>query len=183
MAIYHPNIANQASIGFNLGGSNAQSFENFNTPEDPDYTYAYWVWHPHVTNDPFNNPTGENDPGYYILVNTEFWPLLNFTGGPSGGIDVVSNNTIPERFSLHQNYPNPFNPTTNIRFDVSRQTPVTLKVYNIVGQLVATLINGDEFNAGSYTVRWDASNLASGMYIYHIEAEGKTGSMKMLLLK
>jgi hypothetical protein len=183
MAIYHPNITAGSSIGFNIGGSNAQSFENFNNPDDPDYTYSYWVWYPHVPNEPFTNPTGENDPGYYILVNSDYWPILTFSTGPSGGIEITPGNNIPEEFTLHQNYPNPFNPTTNIRFDVSKQSPVTLKIYNVVGQLVATLINNEIFDAGTYTVRWNAADLASGMYIYHLEAEGRTSSMKMMLLK
>jgi hypothetical protein len=85
MAIYHPNITAGSSIGFNIGGSNAQSFEGFG--EDEDHTYTYYTWYPHVPNDPYANPTGEHDPGYYSLVTTAYWPILKFT--PGGDEDIV----------------------------------------------------------------------------------------------
>ena len=75
---------------------------------------------------------------------------------------------IPNRFSLSQNYPNPFNPTTNIGYRIADAGLVTLKVYNVLGQRVATLVNKVE-QPGSYRVQFNASNLASGVYIYRIE--------------
>lgn len=94
---------------------------------------------------------------------------------------------IPDEFRLAQNYPNPFNPTTNINFDLPKDSPVKLKVYNAIGQEVATIV--DEFqNAGYHSVVWNGRNeanvqLPSGFYIYRIEAGDFVQSRKMILLK
>jgi hypothetical protein len=78
--------------------------------------------------------------------------------------DVTSDELIPREFALHQNFPNPFNPTTTIRYALPQPSRVTLKVYNILGQHVATLVNS-EVLAGYHEVRFDASRLASGVYL------------------
>lgn len=88
-----------------------------------------------------------------------------------------------ETFSLEQNYPNPFNPTTNIRFNLPNAADVTLTVYNVLGQKVATLLNNKKFTVGSHSVAFDARNLASGVYIYRIEAGTFSQSKKMMLIK
>ncbi len=89
---------------------------------------------------------------------------------------------VPASYQLHQNYPNPFNPTTVISFSLPKASNVTLKVYNALGQEVATLIN--EFKAAqTHTVEFNASNLASGVYIYKLEAENFSVSKKMVLMK
>ena len=85
-------------------------------------------------------------------------------------------------FSLAQNYPNPFNPSTQIDFSIPQQSNVQLKVYNTLGQVVATLVNGN-LSAGSHSVNFDARNLASGMYIYRLSAGNYTSVKKMMLLK
>jgi hypothetical protein len=79
---------------------------------------------------------------------------------------------VPKQFSLFQNYPNPFNPSTNIEFDLPKTGDVTLKIFNILGEEVTTLVS-DRLNAGSYSYEWDASNLASGLYLYRLS----TGSL------
>ncbi len=89
---------------------------------------------------------------------------------------------MPNKFQLHQNYPNPFNPTTTISFDLPEQSHVTLTVYNILGQKVATLIN-EVKQAGSYKETFDASSLSSGVYIYKLSAGKFTNSKKMILVK
>jgi hypothetical protein len=91
---------------------------------------------------------------------------------------------IPRDFALHQNYPNPFNPTTSISFDLPEASHVTLDVYNIMGQKVATL--ADEYmDAGTHSVDWTAgsSTAASGIYFYRIKTGSYTDSKKMMLLK
>jgi len=85
-------------------------------------------------------------------------------------------------FSLEQNYPNPFNPTTNIRYQVSSNTQVSLKVYDVLGNEVATLVN-DYREAGSYEVNWNASNLSSGIYFYKLQSSSFVDTKKMILLR
>ncbi|MBU1919694.1 T9SS type A sorting domain-containing protein, partial [bacterium] len=89
--------------------------------------------------------------------------------------------TITE-YALHQNFPNPFNPETSIAFDVVESGFVTLSVYNVLGQEVASLVNGT-MDAGRHVVSFDAANLTSGLYLYRMEANGFTAQMKMVLMK
>ena len=86
------------------------------------------------------------------------------------------------QFSLSQNYPNPFNPTTMIEYSIPQNSFVTLKVYNVLGQEVASLVNQEQ-KASNYAVNFDASRLASGMYFYKIQAGSYSLTKKMLLLK
>ena len=102
-----------------------------------------------------------------------------------GSATSVSENTsqAPAIFNLAQNYPNPFNPSTNIQFTVPTEGKATLKVFNTLGQEVATLFNG-EAAAGTYhQVEFNASNLPSGTYFSRLEFDGKVQLKKMLLLK
>ena len=71
----------------------------------------------------------------------------------------------PNTFALLQNYPNPFNPTTNLRFTIGNPQEVTLKIYDVLGEEITTLVH-EKLGAGSYTVRWKASNYSSGVYFY-----------------
>ncbi|MDT3695163.1 MAG: T9SS type A sorting domain-containing protein [Ignavibacterium sp.] len=90
--------------------------------------------------------------------------------------------TGPKEFKLEQNYPNPFNPTTRIRYQVSSLSEVSLKVYGILGSEAATLVN-EKQEPGYYEVSWDASNLASGVYIYRLQAGSFISTKKMIVLK
>jgi len=89
---------------------------------------------------------------------------------------------IPEGFKLSQNYPNPFNPSTNIEFAIPVKNNVSLKVYNVHGQEVAVLANG-EYTAGTYMVNWNASEMSSGVYFYTIQTGSFTQTKKLLLVK
>ncbi len=93
-----------------------------------------------------------------------------------------NNNELPSNFTLSQNYPNPFNPTTIINYSIPKAQMVTLRIYNILGQEVTTLVNQEQ-SAGNYKVTFDASNLASGVYFYSFKSGNFTSVKKMMLLK
>ncbi len=96
--------------------------------------------------------------------------------------DVGDNDSVELKFELSQNYPNPFNPSTTIRYSVPTNGLVTLKVFNILGQEVKTLVNTVQ-NAGFHQISFDASQLASGVYIYRLSSGNFVNTKKMLLLK
>jgi hypothetical protein len=98
------------------------------------------------------------------------------------GITGVNNIIIPKEFALYQNYPNPFNPLTTIRYDIPLGTNVLIKIYDIIGSEVTTLVN--EFkNPGNYEIKYDAGKMASGIYFYKIQAGSFTKTNKLILLK
>jgi hypothetical protein len=98
------------------------------------------------------------------------------------GIEDFMSNVIPTKFSLAQNYPNPFNPTTTIIYGLRERTIVELKVYDVLGREIETIVNGEQ-NAGYYEIEFDASRLASGIYFYRLQAGNFIETKKMLLLK
>ena len=106
----------------------------------------------------------------------------NLSDFPTAIRILVNETVIPEDFSMLQNYPNPFNPTTTIQFNLPKDAAVKLTIYNIMGQEVATLVNGLHV-AGIHKVQWDASSLPSGMYIYRFEAGSTVSNKRMMLLK
>jgi len=101
----------------------------------------------------------------------------------SGTTSVTFGETVtPASFTLEQNYPNPFNPSTNIRYALPSAGAVTLKVYDLIGREVATLVNGFQ-PSGQYTVSFNASSLASGVYLYRLETGASSQVRKMVLMK
>ena len=113
--------------------------------------------------------------------------------GTTNPIGIEHNgNEIPERFALGQNYPNPFNPTTTIRFSIppmegDRGRIVALKIYNLLGQEVAVLVN-EQLETGIYKVVWDANDFSGGVYLYEFNVVSQTKSVfkdvkKMVVLK
>jgi hypothetical protein len=88
----------------------------------------------------------------------------------------------PGLFVLHQNYPNPFNPTTNIKFELPTHSFVSINVYNVLGQLVVTLVN-EEKQGGTYNIMFDASHLSSGVYFYRIQTKSFIETKKFILLR
>jgi hypothetical protein len=101
-------------------------------------------------------------------------------GGSATGISPVT--TIADSYSLSQNYPNPFNPTTNIKFAIPQSGLVTLKIYNMLGKEVSTLVSSN-LSAGTYSYDFNASNLASGVYFYKLETANFSEVKKMSLIK
>jgi len=95
---------------------------------------------------------------------------------------VENTETMPNNFELSQNYPNPFNPTTQIKYSVKDRANVSIKIYNTLGQQVAELVNETK-NPGVYTVNFNASDLASGVYIYQMNAGSFSAAKKLMLLK
>lgn len=121
---------------------------------------------------PFDNDAGWRDPSKWMYT----W---------LGNTDVISTDVkdeLPLQYSLDQNYPNPFNPTTQIKYSIAKAGVVTLKIYDILGRQVADLVNRHQ-EAGKYTVDFNASRLASGVYIYRIESNSFNSVKKMMLIK
>ncbi|MBI5472968.1 MAG: T9SS type A sorting domain-containing protein [Ignavibacteriae bacterium] len=103
----------------------------------------------------------------------------------TGNLLTVKRNDGPTTFSLGQNYPNPFNPITTIRFTIPVGTghvPSLLKVYDVLGREVATLVN-EEKEPGTYTVQWNAAGFASGVYFYQLKSGSSIISKKLVYLK
>ncbi len=136
-------------------------------------------------------PTSNNDMIYMMIpvgdIPTvplqEVWAFrADSTGFP---FPVSADNPregLPREFTLHQNYPNPFNPSTNIQFDLVRAGEVSLKVFDVTGREVATLVDGT-MTAGAHVVSFDGNSLASGVYFSRLEMNGISMSRKMVLLK
>ncbi|MCK4894809.1 MAG: T9SS type A sorting domain-containing protein, partial [Calditrichia bacterium] len=106
---------------------------------------------------------------------------------PKDSVDILvgiehEHSQIPKEYYLYQNYPNPFNPSTTIEFDLPKTSQVTIKIFNILGEEVATLVSG-KLSADSYSSDWEARDLASGVYLYRLEAEGFVQTKKMILMK
>ncbi len=139
-----------------------------------------------------SQPTTIN--GVLRLMAGELDNTIPFTLGPNGSISYEGGRLkfttavdeqspeIPTEFALFQNYPNPFNPSTTIHYDLPKRTHVTLKIYDVMGHLVAELVNGEQ-DAGAYNVVWDAQGLTSGVYYYKISAEDFTSVRKLVLIK
>jgi len=106
--------------------------------------------------------------------------MIKFDGEASA-LGVDDENITPSVFSLSQNYPNPFNARTNIAFTIDRESDVSIAIYNITGQKVTDL--SGHFEAGKNMVKWDASEVASGVYFYRVSTDDKTETRKMMLLK
>ena len=111
------------------------------------------------------------------IVNPGSSVVLKLSGAPA----------VPSAFSLQQNYPNPFNPSTTIRYNLPVNSRVTVTIYNTLGEIVATLIDGMQ-DAGYQTVEWNAANVASGVYFYRLRATSNAHDVfsqvrKMVLIR
>ncbi|MCX7833838.1 MAG: M20/M25/M40 family metallo-hydrolase [Ignavibacteria bacterium] len=130
------------------------------------------VYHHHLDNSNGCQMTGSSSTTGRPNITIYF----NLTTG------ISNNNGIPKVYELSQNYPNPFNPVTKINYAIPKNSFVTLKIYDLLGREVATLIN-EEKPAGYYSIDFDASNLSSGIYFYRLSAGDFIKTMKMTLMK
>ncbi len=161
-------------------------------PELQGRSDNFWFWIKITdTQDQFPHILGDDQ----VFGDSHFF-VHNGTTAPPSGFDYlihaqieptegVSDDPIqyaPGDFHLAQNYPNPFNPTTTVRFYLPHAAPVTLKVYNLMGQEVVTIVN-QELSAGAHHLEFNAADLASGIYFYRMEAAGFTDMKKMVVLK
>jgi hypothetical protein len=115
-------------------------------------------------------------------TNPDMGACESLRGFPLVGLEKQSSNNLPHSFELKQNYPNPFNPTTVISWQLAVGSQVKLTVYALNGQKVATLVD-EKQPAGTHSVEWDASGLASGVYFYQLEAKKFKQVRKMLLAR
>ena len=137
-------------------------------------TNCFMVYH--QPNYAFNHLS---DPAEMAAYQQNFW-FVTYGNTISVGID--NSDFLPGSFSLKQNFPNPFNPVTHIAYTVERNGIVDLKLYNVMGQMVKTLVN-DKKTPGDYFVDFNASDLASGVYFYKMTQHGQTVTRKLVLMK
>ena len=131
-------------------------------------------------------------PGSSIISDMTFSDYRNGWAVGKNGVILKYNSSLinifntvnftPEHFTLYQNYPNPFNPNTNLEFGISKSGFVTLKVYDVLGNEVAVLVNENKA-PGYYNIQFDGSNLSSGVYYYRLESKGFVQTKRMMLLK
>ena len=124
----------------------------------------------------FEVKSSTTEKEYSLLIGTEEFILQK------------KSDIMPTEFSLFQNYPNPFNPATRIMFSLPQQSNVSLKIYNILGELATELINNQSYDAGYHEVTFDGSQFASGTYLYRLQTSsaGKQPFVeikKMILIK
>lgn len=181
------NPAEQCKTVFSLNGNHVwiptKDSDSYHTPIIKYSSDGGANWETQIT--PFRD-SGGNNAVFSIFFTDEYngyctgdWGRIAWYTDPISVDDET--NPVPD-FYLLQNYPNPFNPMTNLRYAINSRQYVTLKVYNLLGKEVATLVNGYK-ETGSYTVNFDASNLSSGVYIYKLQAGDFTQTRKMTLVK
>jgi len=126
------------------------------------------------------------------MVSAGFFPGAVMLGGGTTGV-MIADESLPREFALMQNYPNPFNPTTTVRYDLPTQSHVTLKVYDLLGREVNTVVDAQQ-EPGRYAITWDGKtssghSASSGVYLYSLQTSPNSGgvafarTMKMMLLK
>jgi len=146
------------------------TLEEYLLPQLASGTYQFYV-----------NRMGYESESRYVTVGNVNLDTIDFYLDTVSiiGIQTISTE-VPSSFRLHQNYPNPFNPTTVIRYQIAVNSFVTLKVYDLLGKEVITLVS-QEFQPGTYQVTWNALNLSSGVYVYSLEARSVGSSRSQFL--
>ena len=191
---YGPAVSSQYPLGCFIEdyvlSASGSDLDNHNgrfsvTPEYPDGTYAYFI-----------TIDAEGNPAYpYIIGPTYYGTVTPGNTGPGGGHVVISESVIqyipstgiinqnePVGFELSQNYPNPFNPETNIKFSINKSALTSLKVFDVSGKEVASLIN-EKLIEGSYVTKFNGSLYSSGVYYYTLISGEFSQTKKMLMIK
>lgn len=173
-------------IYYSLSYDNGATWSNpTNLTNTPDWDELYPTVAPAGnTNEFFIHYQATRGPGSQSF--TDLTPVYRvhqvFDIVTTSSIQNISNE-VPDGFSLKQNFPNPFNPSTSIQFSLPTSSLVTLKVYDVTGKEVATLVNGQKLSAGSFQYDFNGSNLASGMYFYTLSTDNFRETKKMMLVK
>ncbi len=189
------------------GTANTMLNENIVFIDGPDVPTSSMVgeYEDRATAPPMDNgsPGDFGDPGYGIcpfdfaypsgaasyMGSTQGLPLGDLNWFPDAlSIDDEGLVSAPEVFNLGDNYPNPFNPSTTVKYQLGKASKVNLTIYNALGQVVKVLVNNDDQVAGSHQVQWNGRDnvgnmVASGVYLYKLQADDNTQTKKMLLLK
>jgi hypothetical protein len=170
MAIYVGQIEPGADIGFNIGGAQA-SQASLDAGND-EAAYGYFSW----------QALSNGSAGGDVMNNAASFATLHMEGSTAIEEDALAGE-LPSTHALHQNYPNPFNPQTTIGFDVKEVGHVRLDVFNLLGQRVASLVDGRKA-AGRYEVTWDAAGLTSGVYLARLRVgDAVVGTKRLTLMK
>ena len=155
-----------------------ESFENFQVSESEFTPQPNVFFGDYIDIDAMN---GKIYPIWMRLDNTVLSVWAAIISEPLTGVEEQDSAMISD-FGLRQNYPNPFNPTTSIEFFLPNASFVTLKIYNTLGEEVATLVS-ERLSAGKHRREWNASGMASGVYMYQIEAGEFADAKKLILLR
>jgi len=188
-----PGIAGE-TVAFavpDVSGDGKQDIE-ISAANDYDYLYIdgsngaqlYWFSFPPYANSPSIGDfegNGKNDIVWWRRTQDSTWIEVYATKGISTGVSQQVQN-LPSTIKLGQNYPNPFNPSTTIQYSLPSNGNVTLKVYDVLGREVETLVNGRQA-AGTHCVILNASRLASGVYFYQLQAGDNVQCKKLMVIK
>ncbi|NWG27444.1 MAG: T9SS type A sorting domain-containing protein, partial [Ignavibacteriaceae bacterium] len=189
---YKPNKPFKPVADFSADSNNIVAGQSINFFDQSSFLPTNWQWSfpggfPSSSTD--QNPQNilYNTPGVYDVSLIATNAMGNDTLIKTCYIEVeqasyVEDSFSPEDFYLFQNYPNPFNPTTTLSYVIGHSSFVSLKVYDVLGNEVATLVNEDKL-AGNYEVQFVAAGLTSGIYFYKLMADNFVQTRKMILLK
>ncbi|KAA3609886.1 MAG: T9SS C-terminal target domain-containing protein [Calditrichaeota bacterium] len=175
-ALNRPDTTFEQIYSCGLNTDNPQVVNHYEDKDvSPGNDYYYYI-------QSFDNGATNNGTPLYSSL---FWTKTNepgFVKIDPNNIDDTEVKTIPQKFTLYQNYPNPFNPATKIRFYLDKPSETSIKIYDISGRVVTTIKKGF-LNTGFHIVEFNASNFASGIYIYEVSSDQQRLRKKMTLLK
>ena len=193
---YGPSVSSTYPLGYyvedyeyvnSLGDLDAHNGRVAVTPEYPDSIYAY-----------FSTIDSNGSSAYPYIIGPDYYGIVEMenitshghvaisesvmTYSPVTGIEEEEPIRLPDQIGLSQNYPNPFNPSTTITYELPTLSHVTVKMYNILGEAIETLVNREQ-DPGEYVLQWNAARLPSGVYFYRLQAGSFSDTKKLLLLR